>query len=293
MHQETRTLLQLMQLSHNESASGVNLKEARSTQEIIEELGAPEMAALFTSVEALVAAVDSLALEEPVPHQLEVLRVIVAYGAFLGALKVVDQAIAVPGSRPFSSMRWWPRLLQRWRYHVCSFFSWGLLPENVVEEVSKVLLDLGAVGLVDPLAASGWHARLWQDVGHLTVVAIDSYPIRPVAWTNVRVADARTVPGFGVSGNGVSLHPWALFLSWPPHSPETVGLDLLRRWEGDFVIYLGEHWMEEDEDEGLTGGKALLEAIGSGWEPMQVWPIPQWPGYNDTLTLYRRKLKQS
>lgn len=33
---------------------------------------------------------------------------------------------------------------------------------------------------------------------------------------------------------------WALFLSWPPHTPEAVGSDLLRRWPGEFVAFLGE-----------------------------------------------------
>ena len=175
----------------------------------------------------------------------------------------------------------------RWRYHVCAYFSWGLLPEGVAAEVASTLRGLGAGGLVDPLAGSGWHARLLADCG-LAVCALDNYPVRPVAWCDVRVvADARSEADWGSGRSLEELSAWALLLSWPPHSPETVGQDLLCRWPGRFLVYLGERGAGELE--GVTGGRALTDAIAAEWEPVRSWPIPRWPGYEDDLTLYRRR----
>jgi len=246
--------------------------------------------------------VDSAASAGPAgpPGAEALLEVREAYSAFLASLEDVYQAIFGDAARPFSQTRWWAPVYLRWRYHVCSLFSWGLVPEAVVAEAAGVLRGLGAGGLVDPLAGSGWHARLWQDhileapkdVGRMQVVALDSYPVRPVPWVGVEVvADSREVPGWGVEGaaegGGRPLRAWALFLSWPPHSPERVGLELLQRWPGEFLVYVGERggW----DEEGLTGGRALLDAIRADWEPVRSWAIPRWPGYEDDLTVYRRR----
>merc|ERR1712039_842144 len=83
---------------------------------------------------------------------------------------------------------------------------------------------------------------------------------------------------------------WALHLSWPPHTPETVGIDLLRRWPGDVLIYLGERSVNlENGDEGVTGGRLFLDELEEHWERVETWKIPCWPGYNDDLTVYKRK----
>ncbi|CAE7539739.1 unnamed protein product, partial [Symbiodinium pilosum] len=54
---------------------------------------------------------------------------------------------------------------------------------------------------------------------------------------------------------------WALLLSWPPHSPETVGYDLLEKFEGNYFLYLGEQEDLRVGDMGLTGGRELLSKI--------------------------------
>merc|ERR1711924_81114 len=104
------------------------------------------------------------------------------------------------------------------------------------------------------------------------VVALDAYPVRPVAWERVRVVDdARQVQSFGIDENGApGIDRWALLLSWPPHSPETVGIDLLRSWPGQLLVYVGERKvqdMEELKDSGLTGGQELLLELERSWEP--------------------------
>ncbi|CAK0810483.1 unnamed protein product [Prorocentrum cordatum] len=291
LRQDSRALLQEAVLKCGQE-TGCDPEASRPPAELLAALGAPEMAGLFRRVEALVALVDSMASAGSArpPDAEALLEVRQAYSAFLASLEEVYQAIFGDAARPFSLTRWWAPVYLRWRYHVCSLFSWGLIPEAIVAEAAGVLRGLGAAGLIDPLAGSGWHARLWQDVGRMQVVALDSYPVRPVPWINVEVvADSRKVLGWGVAGaeGGPSLQAWILFLSWPPHSPERVGLELLQRWPGDFLVYVGERgsWTEE----GLTGGRALLDAIQADWEPVRSWAIPRWPGYEDDLTVYLRR----
>eukprot|EP00747_Dinoflagellata_sp_TGD_P180445 gnl/TRDRNA2_/TRDRNA2_32911_c0_seq1.p1 gnl/TRDRNA2_/TRDRNA2_32911_c0~~gnl/TRDRNA2_/TRDRNA2_32911_c0_seq1.p1 ORF type:complete len:384 (+),score=49.86 gnl/TRDRNA2_/TRDRNA2_32911_c0_seq1:44-1195(+) len=277
--------------------------DGRSVRASIEELCAPEMAALYSSVEGLAVAVDVLvdsgSRHSGPPGLDDMSSVLAAYTRFLESLAKVEHACY--GGRPLAETLWWPSLLMRWRYHVCSLLSWGLLTEAAVQEASAALHALGVDGLVDPLAGSGWHARLWQDAGHISVAALDSYPKRPVAWADVVVVpDSRHVADWGIShasGRSAASFPqrWALFLSWPPHSPETVGVDLLRCWPGDFLVYVGEHGSSDevaDGDAGVTGGQELLDAIAADWEPVKTWAIPCWPGYRDDMTIYHRRRRK-
>ncbi|CAE7898549.1 unnamed protein product, partial [Symbiodinium necroappetens] len=143
-------------------------------------------------------------------------------------------------------------------YYVCSLFSWGLLTEQAVAEAADVLKDLDVVGIIDPLAGSGWHALLWREVGGLSVLAMDSYAVRP-AWFSVAVVeDSRTAMRHL---QPPEISRWALFLSWPPHSPDTVGSDLLEKFEGTYFLYLGEQADPRAVDAGLTGGHQLLSRI--------------------------------
>lgn len=293
LRRETRLLLERGTL-----AAASEKCEQQPSRLLLSELGSAELAELFVRVEALVAAVDGLAdrpSSSAPPSERELAPVREEYRRFLKALERVAHQVLGPDALPLSRTRWWVPLLKRWRYYVCSLFSWGLLPEEVVVEVAALLRDHGAVGMVDPLAGSGWHARLWRDFGGLRVVALDAYAFRPLDWTEVKVVpDSRAVPGGAIppasqEGRGADSETWALYLSWPPHTPETVGLDLLRQWPSSLLVYLGERGDPAAGEEGVTGGRSLLEAIERDWEPLRTWSIPCWPGYSDDLTVYRRK----
>lgn len=265
--------------------------------------GSPELAALYRRVEALTLLVDqtvasveaqagSGTAQAASPPPSDFVRLVCSeYVAFLAELDRVASAVLGPSARPLRETKWWAPLLLRWRYTMCSLFSWGLLAPEQARLVSQVLLGFGVRGIVDPLAGSGWHARLWREAG-LKVAALDSYPGRPVAWEHVQVvADSRDVARCGIPpapepGGGEG---WALFLSWPPHAPETVGLDLLQGWRGDLVVYLGERDAACCGDAGLTGGRALLDALERDWVVVRSWRIPQWPGFDDDLTVFRRR----
>lgn len=262
------------------------------------------MAELFSRVEALVVTVDNLAEESPssrslrpstpLPGTADLAKVREAWAALLCAVADVERCIMGASGRPVAETRWWAQVILRWRYYVCGLFSWGLLPEDEVAEAAQLLRAHGCLGVIDPAAGSGWHARLWLEAGGLAAVAMDTSPANFVPWAEVAVvSDARLERKWGLSGGeAAAVERWALHLSWPPHFPETVGVDLLKRWPGLFVVYLGEHEAPcpaDGEDEETTGGRLLLDELSARWEPLQAWTIPRWPGCGDTLTVYRRK----
>eukprot|EP00435_Cladocopium_sp_Y103_P063427 s10_g25.t1 len=240
----------------------------------------PELQQLHRSVQALIRLVDELAdAKASNISQQELARVRKCYQDFTAALETVSESVL--GSKPLSVTGPWAPLLVRFRYYICGLFSWGVLTEKTVAEVSHELNRLGAEGLLDPLAGTGWHAHLFQEVGGLPVIALDAADVKvagAVTWSDVKlVPDSRT--SWAKETSDVSR--WALLLSWPPHSPETVGEDLLRAWPGHFFVYVGEGAI--DEDMGLTGGRSLLECIDCHWEAVKTWPILRWPGFRDNL----------
>ncbi|CAK9098442.1 unnamed protein product [Durusdinium trenchii] len=239
-----------------------------------------ELVELHDRVKELVDLVDQLKKDE-VEAQLPAVRQ--AYHDFALALDVVSRGVL--GQKPLRTTASWAPLLLRFRYYICSLFSWGLLTEEVAQEAAKVLKELGVKGVVDPLAGSGWQAMLWEVAGGLHVIALDSYEAKSVAWSGVKlVTDSRRALAEPIDGD---LTSWALLLSWPPHSPESVGLDLLRVWHGEFLIYLGERAL--DDDDGPWPGQSLLDAIQDDWDLLQRYRIPSWPGCKDDLTIYRRR----
>ncbi|CAE7265680.1 unnamed protein product [Symbiodinium sp. CCMP2592] len=228
-------------------------------KKVLEDL---ELAKVFHKVQELVRLVDDLQCTNDLSLQVQSSKrdaVRLAYRDFTEALEALSVSVLGQGARPLATTRSWVPLLRRWRYYVCSLFSWGLLTEQAVAEAADVLKVLDVVGILDPLAGSGWHALLWQEVGGLSVLAMDSYAVRPVAWAPVAVVEDSRTAIRRLQPPDISR--WALFLSWPPHSPDTVGSDLLEKFEGTYFLYLGEEEDPNAGDAGLTGGHQLLSRI--------------------------------
>eukprot|EP00439_Symbiodinium_sp_Y106_P014969 s294_g2.t1 len=258
-------------------------------KQVLEDL---ELAKVFHKVQELVRLVDDLQCTHDLSLQVQSAKrdaVRLAYRDFTEALEALSVSVLGQGARPLATTRSWVPLLRRWRYYVCSLFSWGLLTEQAVAEAADVLKVLDVVGIIDPLAGSGWHALLWREVGGLSVLAMDSYAVRPVAWAPVAVLEDSRTAMRHLQPPDISR--WALFLSWPPHSPDTVGSDLLEKFEGTYFLYLGEEEDPNAGDAGLTGGHQLLSRIEKDWDLVREWCIPKWPGFADKLALYRRKCR--
>jgi hypothetical protein len=71
-----------------------------------------------------------------------------------------------------------------------------------------------------------------------------------------------------------------LFLCWPPYGQD-VASRALRSYQGDTVIYVG--------DEGLSAATPeFYDELEAGFTKERVVDIPQWPGIEDRLEIWRR-----
>lgn len=71
-----------------------------------------------------------------------------------------------------------------------------------------------------------------------------------------------------------------LFLSWPPM--DASGADILRAYQGDRVIYIGE------PEFGCTGDDDLYELLGKEWTEIAERVPVQWDGLHDVVWAYDR-----
>ncbi|CAK0905281.1 unnamed protein product, partial [Prorocentrum cordatum] len=83
------------------------------------------------------------------------------------------------------------------------------------------------------------------------------------------------------SGPGTLVVP-ILFLSFPPPPPSTVAEAALRRFVGDWVLFVGE-WR------GCTGSAAFFDALDAGWDIAREEVLPRWPMMDDKAVLLRRR----
>lgn len=73
-----------------------------------------------------------------------------------------------------------------------------------------------------------------------------------------------------------------LFLCWPPYD-DSFARACLDHFRGDHLIYVGEGYG------GCTADDEFHERLGAEWEHIDGYPIPQWVGVYDSLSVWRRK----
>ena len=77
-----------------------------------------------------------------------------------------------------------------------------------------------------------------------------------------------------------------------------MAVDALETYRGRTLLYVGE-WrgstgvvsaLSNLTDEcGQTAGAVFQEAVQRDWEPVERVALPRWPGFTDTLLVFRRK----
>lgn len=104
--------------------------------------------------------------------------------------------------------------------------------------------------------------------------------------------------------------PRALFLCWPsleleappPGAAEertnTMAVDALAAYSGTTLIYIGE-WRgsagvlsalsHRTADHGQTAGAAFWAVVDREWQCIECVPLPRWPGFADSLFIFRRR----
>jgi hypothetical protein len=136
--------------------------------------------------------------------------------------------------------------------------------------------------LIDPLAGSGWWARVLTDAS-VDVIACDINP--PASSTNqwhkagvehfpILLADARTA--------AVVHSDRTLLLAWPPYDAP-IGAEVVAAYGGGRVIYVGEDWG------GCCGDDSLFAAFGRDWVKVAEHTPVQWDGIHDIVHVYDRR----
>lgn len=171
------------------------------------------------------------------------------------------------------------------------------------------------VCMIDPVAGTGFHGAVLRAAGAVVTLAdsVDggstqssgadaqyltqcsspgpnpaasstSSGMRPVVWqgaSRLCVFDAgEEAEAWWREPSGGRLP--VLFLSFPPPPPSTVAEAALRRFRGDWLVFLGE-WR------GCTATAAFFDELDAGWELRRNLKLPRWPMMDDRAYVLRRR----
>ena len=134
--------------------------------------------------------------------------------------------------------------------------------------------------LVEVGAGRGYWARLAAGAG-ADIIAFDPFPPDESGGNNWHHGPGMFFEVGRADAEIAEKHPdRTLFLCWPPYGQD-VALRALRSYKGETVIYVG--------DEGLSAATPEFYAeLAYGFTKVQVVEIPQWPGIQDRLEVWRR-----
>ena len=149
---------------------------------------------------------------------------------------------------------------------------------------------VGVRRVIEAGAGAGLWARLLSDFG-VSVTATDDG-----SWSADPESNKRNLPGgfpialgrfFPVERlDGVEAIRWyadheALLLCWPPPDRPMANA-CLSAFRGDSLVYIG--------DRRCTGDEAFRSALATGWRLVETVELPSWPGIDDTVYMYRRRV---
>mmetsp|Transcript_27401 Transcript_27401/g.60597 ORF Transcript_27401/g.60597 Transcript_27401/m.60597 type:complete len:322 (-) Transcript_27401:69-1034(-) len=199
---------------------------------------------------------------------------VASYEVLVKAVRDLDRSFM---TIPTEALQQTAMLAMTCRSVICTVFGWSLVCTDDLTAAGSVLLEHGITRLVDPAAGSGWHALLWSRLG-FDVDARDAYKF-PIQWTIIqRIPVARSSLATNAST--------ALFLSWPPHSPDDVGLQALEAFSGSLLLYVGESSFDSAYE-----ANGFHSALATDWEVIWHRDICHWPGFNDAMWIYKRRRK--
>ncbi|MER7167262.1 hypothetical protein ABT336_14480 [Micromonospora sp. NPDC000207] len=158
-------------------------------------------------------------------------------------------------------------------------YAWTITDPATVAFVAEHLNGLA----IDPLAGTGYWAYLLGQAG-VEVVASDHQP--PNETTNhyhhAGVTHTRVKQDDAIKAVARRCAGWSLFLAWPPYD-EPTGTNIIRAYEGDRIVYVGEGYG------GCCGDDAMFELLGSEWVQVAEHRPVQFAGIHDFVTVYDRR----
>jgi hypothetical protein len=134
---------------------------------------------------------------------------------------------------------------------------------------------------VDPLAGSGYWAYLMAQCG-VDVIAADAAPPTFNQDHNRWHYHGQhiTVHKANAFDTVCEAHPQrSLLLSWPPYDAP-IGVEVLRAFRGDRVVYIGEG------EGGCCGDDVMFELLAAEWVEVTDHRPVQWYGIHDWITVY-------
>jgi len=169
----------------------------------------------------------------------------------------------------------WPAIdLEERRRELASLFSWGVPNEHALQalEAHAPLVECGA--------GMGYWSALLRARG-VDVVAYDAAP--PGNSSNAYHRFARA-PWTAVEAEASALaarrhRDRTLFLCWPPYDDDASSYAVLRAYQGDKLVFVGE---------AATGSVRFHRELALNWSPEEEVRLPNWPRLRDTLMVYRR-----
>lgn len=157
-------------------------------------------------------------------------------------------------------------------------YAWTITDPDTVAFVTKHSRDR----IVDPLAGTGYWAWVLADVD---VISYDIEPPTPGSSANHWHSDVHLHwPVLRANAtDAVIVHSdRTLLLSWPPYNT-SLGVNVLRAYEGDRVIYVGEDYG------GCCGDDKMFETLERDWTLADTHVPVQWFGLHDVVNVYDRK----
>lgn len=162
-------------------------------------------------------------------------------------------------------------------------YSWTITDPDSV----KFVAHHSGGKLIDPLAGTGWWAKVLQPFGVDTV----SYDISPPDQNNNPWhLDVRShVPiVYGEAKHTPALHcDRTMLLSWPPYESDgysDAGLQAILAYTGNQIIYIGE------SEGGCCGTDAMFQVLANEWRIVDEAAPVTWWGVHDYITVYERQL---
>ena len=169
----------------------------------------------------------------------------------------------------------WPALdMEERRRELASLFSWGVPNEGALQALAA------HAPLVECGAGMGYWSALLRARG-IDVIAYDTAP--PGKSSNAYHRFARE-PWTAVEPQDSVLaarrhRDRTLFLCWPPYDDDASSYAVLRAYQGDKLVFVGE---------GATGSVRFHRELALNWSLEDEMRLPNWPRLRDTLMVYRR-----